>query len=87
MNHTISHLSGVMSAVHNKGRQIGSAASSNLAAHRNTGAAEIEVRIEDTDVVVSLVDEAAVSIEFGHFTENGEYVRGLYPVTRAAYGY
>lgn len=85
MNKIVSHLEGVGLAVHETAREIGGKAESRLATHRDTGAAEIEVERGDVDSYVSLVDEAAVSIEFGHKNaQTGRYVHGLYIVTGAA---
>lgn len=84
MNHKISHIKGVKRAVRRTGNEIGSVASARLAGHRDTGAAKIEVSMGDTDAIVSLVDEAALSIEFGHYLGSEElgstrrFVRGLH---------
>ncbi len=67
MNRTVSHLKGVRKAVRNEGEDIATIANARLAPHRRTGAAHIEVEQSDVDTVVSLVDEAALSIEFGHY--------------------
>ena len=61
----IAHMAGVKKAVQGEGREIAARAKANLAAHRDTGAAHIEVTKQDTDALVSLVDPAALSIEFG----------------------
>lgn len=84
MNHTVSHLRGVRNEVRGEGRQIEAVAQSRLVPHRNTGRAKIEMEMEDTDAIVSLVDEAALSIEFGHYLGNSsqgtdrQFVRGLH---------
>jgi hypothetical protein len=63
-----------------------------LAMHRDTGSHQIEYeRIKSEkfghiDHYVSMTGPAPVSVEFGHVTENGEWVRGLYIITRAAFG-
>lgn len=89
----IAELEGVNAAVWEKTEQIATKARSNLLAHRETGNAKIEVEFTaDKDGVVSLVDPAAESIEWGHwFTGFGpghpmfpRYVAGLYILTRAA---
>lgn len=79
----VAHLPGVRAAVRATAREIGARARANLAQHRHEGDAEIEVTYGRTDAHVSLVDEAAMSIEYGHFTDTGEvdaevtYVPGL----------
>lgn len=45
---------------------LAASASSDLAAHRDTGAAHIEVTHLIPDALVSLVDPAALPIEYGH---------------------
>lgn len=81
----IAHLDVVRAAVLDAAREIGARADTLLAAHHNTGDATIEVTRGDTDAFVSLVDDAALSIEYGHFTPDGvTYVSGLYVITRAA---
>ena len=83
VNAIVAHLPSVRAAVRAAAREIGARAEGNLAQHRHSGDAEIEVTYGRTDGHVSLVDEAAMSIEFGHFTDNGEtdatvtYVPGL----------
>jgi hypothetical protein len=75
LNKKISHLPGVRGAVYDVGREIGQIAEGRLAPHRKTGAAHIEVSRGSVDTFVSLVDEAALSIEFGHYL--GSQARGL----------
>jgi len=76
MNHTISHLEGVKRAVYGVANEIGGIASSRLAPHKKTfPGAHIVVSQGDVDAFASLVDEAALSIEFGHFL--GPRTRGL----------
>jgi hypothetical protein len=93
MNHVISKLEVVNMAVWEETEKIGARARGNLAGHRETGEARIEVTFEGgTDGLVSLVDVAAESIEWGHwFTGFGwanpafpRFVAGLYIITRAA---
>ena len=82
MNTVVSHLKGVKGAVRKEADDIGDRASATLEAHRfygDTSHAEIEVETRDVDSIVSLVDEAAMSIEFG--TSD---TKGLYVVTGAA---
>lgn len=83
INDIVSHLPGVRASVRAAAREIGTRAEANLAQHRHDGDAKIEVTYGRTDAHVSLVDEAALSIEYGHFTDDGEtnaqvtYVPGL----------
>mgnify|MGYP003577566244 CR=1 FL=1 len=89
----IAELEVVNMAVWEATEKIAARAESNLQAHRETGEARIEKEFTaDKDGVVSLVDPAAESIEWGHwFTGFGyanpvfpKYVAGLYIITRAA---
>lgn len=75
MNKKISHLPGVRGAVYEHAQEIGRIADGRLAPHRKTGAAHIEVSRGTVDAFASLVDEAALSIEFGHYL--GSQARGL----------
>lgn len=81
---------GVKAAVRTRANRIARTARSNLAEHRAEGQARIEVTRGRTDVAVSLVDVAALSIEYGReaFTNRaGRRVgpmQGLYIMTRAA---
>ena len=65
VNAYIAHLDGVVGSVQAEGGVIAGKAKANLAAHRDTGAAHIELDREDTDAIISLVDEAAITIEYG----------------------
>lgn len=67
MNKTISHEKGVVGAVRGAAQELGGIVSGRLAPHRKTGHAHIEVTHGKVDAYVSLVDEAALSIEFGHY--------------------
>lgn len=84
LNKKISHMPGVRGAVYEVGKEIGQIAEGRLAPHRKTGAAHIEVSRGTVDTFVSLVDEAALSIEFGHYLGsqsrglNRQFVRGLH---------
>jgi hypothetical protein len=84
MNKKISHLPGVRASVYGVAQEIGQIAEARLAPHRKTGAAHIEVSRGSTDAFASLVDEAALSIEFGHYLGREElgtsrqFVRGLH---------
>ena len=68
----VAHLGGVRRTVAGHGDDLAARARARLAAHRETGAASIDVDHGAVDTVVSLVDPAALSIEFGR----GGYVRG-----------
>lgn len=88
MNTIISHQDGVRDAVHDEAEEMGNKAEVLLAGHRRTGAASIEVEQGAVDSYVTLDDEAAMHIEFGHWYTNGygepQYVPGLYIITRAS---
>jgi hypothetical protein len=79
----VAHLPGVKAAVRKAADDIANRARATLAQHRDTGTAEIDVTRGATDAHVSLVDDAALSIEYGHFTDDGAvdahvtYVPGL----------
>lgn len=73
----VAHLPGVRDAVRHQAEDIADRARTTLARHRDTGTAEIEVTHGATDAHVSLVDDAALSIEYGHFTPDGTPVPGL----------
>lgn len=84
MNKKIAHLPGVRNAVYDVAKEIGVIAEGRLAPHRKTGAAHISVSRGSVDSFVSLVDEAALSIEFGHYLGRSElgtkrtFIRGLH---------
>lgn len=84
MNKTISHLPGVKASVRAEAKVIADIAAARLAPHRRTGAAHIDVSHGTVDSYVSLVDEAALSIEFGHYMGSQAlglsrpFVRGLH---------
>jgi hypothetical protein len=87
----ISKLPGVRDYVRGVAGEVYWKAKANLAGHRDTGNADIEINEPDTydhwGVNIWLVDEAALSIEFGHFVHNKEFPRfvaGLYILHRAA---
>jgi hypothetical protein len=87
----IAKIPGVRDAVRGEAGEVYWRAKSNLANHRDTGNADIEIDEPSTydhwGVNVWLVDPAALSIEFGHFVHNKEFPRfvaGLYIITRAA---
>ena len=84
MNKKISHLPGVRKEVYNHAKEIGRIAEARLAPHRKTGAAHIEVSRGTTDAFASLIDDAALSIEFGHYLGSEahgldrKFIRGLH---------
>lgn len=84
MNKTVSRLPGVRGSVRETAEEIGDIANSRLLPHRKTGNAHIQVHSGRVDSYVSLVDEAALSIEFGHYLGHGSggtqrrFVRGLH---------
>ncbi len=99
-NEDVAKLPGVRDAVREVGGEIYWKAEANLAGHRHSGNARIE--ISDTDyyphwgVTVSMIDEkatnqggpGALAIEFGHFVRSANgfprYVQGLHILGRAA---
>ena len=88
----IAKIPGVRDAVREQAGEVYFKATDLLSAHRRTGQSEIQIDTPDTydtwGVNVYLVDEAALSIEFGHFVmmANGfpRYVAGLYILHKAA---
>jgi hypothetical protein len=86
----VAHMAGVKAAVHANGREIEARAQAFLASHHRTGEAHIEGDVQGTDYLVSLVDPAALSIEFGragYTTKGGGHVgpmEGLHILRRAA---
>lgn len=92
MNRMLAKDQKVQAAVERAAKKIFRRATSYLNMHRDTGAAKIELerrknlRYGHIDWFVSLVDEAALSIEFGHYVKtSGGYKRvdGLYILTQA----
>jgi hypothetical protein len=81
---------GVRKAVRAKAGELAGRARAVLAAHRRTGATQIEVTHGKVDAFVSMVGEGAISIEYGH----GAYTRpdgrevgasqGLYVIHKTA---
>lgn len=71
-------------AVRKKAEEIAAKAEARLGAHKDTGASHIEVKHGNVDSIVSLVDPAALSIEFGHTAANGREVEGIYALWRSA---
>lgn len=91
MNHVVSHLEGVHSEVGDAARRVEKNAERRLAMHHDTGAAHITRTEGDVDWFVNLVDDAALSIEFGHWVkgkyedkERPQYVPGLYILSTGA---
>lgn len=85
----VAMLKGVRDAVYEEAGEIYWRAVAILAKHRDTGASKIEIDVPDTyahwGVNIWLVDEAALSIEFGHYTKGaGKYVGGLHVLRKAA---
>jgi hypothetical protein len=84
MNKAVSSQRGVRRATRNVADDIADVARGRLAPHRKTGQAHIEVSQGKVDAFVSLVDPAALSIEFGHYLgseelgTNRRFVRGLH---------
>ena len=90
INTVVSHEKGVKDSVHDEAVMIGARAEArlNMAKHR-TGAAQIKVEQGRVDSYVVLDDEAAMSIEFGHWLtyfgeETPRFIPGLYVLTGAA---
>jgi len=91
VNHTVSHLPGVVGSVKAEAQSIGRKAEVRLAAHFYEGESSISVTYGDVDAFVNLDDpDNAMAIEFGHYmtTFKGQKtprtIRGLYIVTGAA---
>jgi len=83
-NSTVAHLTGVIAAVHEAAVEGGAAAEAILRSHFETGASQIEVTQGSVDSFVSLVDDAAVSIEFGRTGARGKGTsQGVFAVTGA----
>lgn len=91
VNKTTSHEEGVIGAVNGKAVEIGARAEAllNTVPKHRTGQSEIKVEQAKTDSYVILNDEAAMSIEFGHWLtaygeQTGKFVPGLYILHNAA---
>lgn len=83
-NEDVAHLAGVIAAVNATAQEGAARARSILAAHFHTGASSIEVSQGDVDSFVSLVDPAAISIEFGRSGAMGRGTsQGIFAITRA----
>lgn len=80
----VAHMPGVRDAVRDTAEDVAGRARATLAQHRHSGDASIEVTRGRTDAHVTLVDDAALSIEYGHFTPDGTPVPGLRVLRDAA---
>lgn len=82
----------VQRALRERARKMARAGQALLAAHRKTGAHEVKYEGHSSAVAYGHIDHyvvmtgpAPVSVEFGHRTENGKWVNGLYILTRAMF--
>ena len=83
-NKDVAHLGGVIAAVAAEAAEGGARAEAILRAHFHTGASSIEVTHGAVDSWVSLVDDAAVSIEFGRTGARGHGTsQGFFPIWEA----
>jgi hypothetical protein len=81
-NSIVAHLPGVVNAVHDAAQDGARGATSILRAHFHEGRSRIEVTRGSVDSWVSLVDPAAVSIEFGRTGARGRgSSQGVFAVT------
>ncbi|MGW1740033.1 DUF5403 family protein [Nocardia sp. NPDC001965] len=89
MNRVVSHHSKVQAAITEETEEATRRGEARLAAHRETGNAEVNSSYGETDGYVNLDDQAAMSIEFGHFvggkyeTDEPKFVPGLYIISEA----
>lgn len=90
MNRVVSHLEGVHNELGDVARRVEKQAERRLAMHRDTGDAKVTRTEGDVDWFVNLVDDAALSIEFGHWVkgkyedkDHPQYVPGLYILSTA----
>lgn len=83
LNRTIARMKGVRAAVYEQAEAIHTLAAARLAPHRQQYQARLELNQGRVDTIVSLVDPAALSIEFGHYAgprglgADRTYVEGL----------
>jgi hypothetical protein len=80
----------VQRALREHAKKVARTAKALLAPHRDTGAHKVEYvghasihEYGHIDHYVELTGPAPISVEFGHRTENGRWVHGLYIMTRA----
>ncbi|MBO0830327.1 MAG: DUF5403 family protein [Streptosporangiales bacterium] len=84
-NDIAAHLPEVRRAVKTQADQIATQARALLAPHRRTGDHRIEVTAGRVDALVSLVGDAALSVEFGRgASSRSGAMQGLYIISRAA---
>jgi len=67
MNTVISHEEGVKAVVYQHAAEIYSKASAKLEMHREDYVAYVDITRGEVDTTVGLNDQAALSIEFGHY--------------------
>lgn len=90
MNRVVSHQEGVHGELGDVARKVAGNATARLAIHKKTGAAQVTITQGKVDWFVNLDDDAAMSIEFGHWVKGKyerskpQYVQGLYILSRAA---
>lgn len=78
-NALIAHLDGVTGAVVDAATPILQRARATLAAHRNDGDHEVQLRLgAQTDAFVELVGPAPLAVERGHYAPDGSWVEGLH---------
>lgn len=80
----------VQDALRAHAKKVARVAETLLAAHRKTGAHKVKyeghsssVNFGHIDHYVVMTGPAPVSVEFGHRSRDGQWVRGLYIMTRA----
>lgn len=80
----------VQAALRARAQKMARVGKSLLAAHRKTGAHDVKYEGHRSAVAYGHIDHyvimdgpAPISVEFGHHTENGKWVNGLYILTRA----
>lgn len=78
-NSLIAHLDGVTGAVVDTATPILGRARARLAAHRDDGDHEVQLRLgAQTDAFVELVGPAPLAVERGHYAPDGTWVEGLH---------
>lgn len=80
----------VQRALREHAKKVARTAKALLAPHRDTGAHKVQYEGHSStenfghiDHYVVMTGPAPISVEFGHRTENGRWVHGLYIMTRA----